>query len=83
MDTAKYYLLGDSDNDFSRTRLEQTLKALEEAGDELKKEVETSLDAQPINKPALHSGGPESDYFRHPPHYAALLDRCLQYVESA
>ena len=49
MDTAKYYLLGDSDNDFSRTRLEQTLKALEEAGDELKKEVETSLDAQPIN----------------------------------
>ncbi len=63
MDDRTYHEICDSPSAFSRHELEQTLAALEKAESNLKVLVGDILKSKPIEKPTLHQGGKEEDYF--------------------
>jgi len=113
METKAYHEICNKPSSFSRQELEQTLTALEKAGSNKKVLVSGVLKSKPVEKPDLHQGGNEADYFLiqiaikdaeeiaaelgtlevqavsteghttpEATHYASLLDKWFNYVES-
>ncbi|NVJ61954.1 MAG: hypothetical protein HWE27_16300 [Gammaproteobacteria bacterium] len=113
METNTYHEICAKPSSFSRRELEQTLMALEKIESKKFGLVSDFLKSKPVEKPALHRGGKQTDYFivqistkeaeeiveelgtleaqavtlegHSTPdalHYASLLDRWFNYVES-
>jgi hypothetical protein len=62
MDWPDYKRMCESPNHFSRWALELTRGILREAP--IARKIVSTMNGRPLEKPADHRGGPETDYFR-------------------
>lgn len=64
MDNKDYKIISTSEDTFYRSELESTLTALKVSGNNtLIRVIEKILEKPSVEKPAQHSGGPETDLF--------------------